>query len=156
MSPYYRVLREKIGPMALFNPSVAAVIRNDRGDILFQRPRGSEDVWSLPAGAMELGETPAMAMVREVYEETGLRVDPVAVLAVLGGDSFRFTYPDGNQVEYLVVVFACTILSGELGCLDGESAELRYFSAEGRPPLALPYPEDIFRIIDAPTWFERV
>ena len=156
ISPYYRILREKIGSMALFNPSVAAIIRNDRGDILFQRPQGSEDVWSLPAGAIELGETPAMAVVREVYEETGLRIVPTAILAVLGGDSFRFTYPDGNQVEYTVVVFACTVLSGELRCLDDESAELRYFSSEGRPPLALPYPEDIFRVTQAPTWFERV
>lgn len=155
MSSYYRVLREKIGPMAIFNPSVAAVIRNDRGEILFQRPQGSEEVWSLPAGAIELGETPFMAVVREVYEETGLRVSPLGILAVLGGDAFRFTYSDGNQVEYLVVVFSCSILSGELRCLDGESVELRYFSAQERRPLALPYPEEIFRVSEAPTWFER-
>lgn len=53
------------------------------------------DVWSLPAGAIGLGETPAMAMVREVSEDTGLRVEPMAILAVLGGEAFRFTYPDG-------------------------------------------------------------
>lgn len=142
--------------MPIFNPSVAAIIRNHRGDILFQRPTGSVDVWSLPAGAIELGETPAMAVVREVYEETGLRVEPTAILAVLGGDTFRFTYPDGNQVDYVVVVFACTVVSGELRCQDGESAELRYFDAMMRPPLALPYPEDIFRGTALPTWFDRI
>ncbi len=155
MSSYYRNLREKIGPMAIFNPSVAAIIRNHRGDILFQKPQGSVDVWSLPAGSIELGETPAMAVVREIYEETGLRVQPVAIRAVLGGDSFRFTYSDGNQVEYVVVIFACTVLSGELRYLDGESAELRYFSSGRRPSLALPYPEDIFREVIGPTWFEQ-
>lgn len=154
MSPYYRALRAKIGSMPIFSPSVAAVIRNDRGDVLFQKPRGSTNVWSLPAGAIELGETPAMAVVREVYEETGLRVEPVSILAVLGGDAWHFTYPDGNQVEYVVVVFACRVLSGDLGCLDGESEELRYFDPENRPLLALPYPDDVFRVTDAPTWFQ--
>lgn len=144
ISSYYRDLRQKIGPMAIFNPSVAAIIRNHRGDILFQRPQGS----------IELGETPARAVVREVYEETGLRVKPVAIRAVLGGDAFRFTYPDDNQVEYVVVIFDCKVVSGELRCLDGESAELRYFSFEECPPLALPYPEHIFQEVSGPTWFE--
>ncbi len=156
MSHYYRVLREKIGSMPIFTPSVAAIIRNHRGDILFQRPTGSMDVWSLPAGAIELGEPPAMAVVREVYEETGLRVEPVGILAVLGGETFRFTYPDGNQVEYVVVVFACRVLSGELRCQDGESAELRYFDAALRPPLALPYPDDIFLGTPSGPWFDRI
>ena len=156
MSPYYRRIRDKVGTMPLFNPSVAAIIRNGQGDILFQRPQGSADVWSLPAGSIELGETPAMAVVREVHEETGLRVKPMSIRAVLGGASFRFMYSDGNQVEYMVIVFTCEILSGELQCLDGESAELRYFPAHSRPALALPYPDDLFLKADEATWFEGV
>ncbi|NMP23131.1 NUDIX domain-containing protein [Sulfobacillus harzensis] len=154
MSPYYRHLREKIGTMPIFSPSVAAVIRNSKGEILFQRPIGSSEIWSLPAGAIEIGETPVMAVVREVYEETGLEVKPTRVLAVLGGDSFRFTYPDGNQVEYLVVVFQCAIVAGELRGQDGESAELGFFPYHKRPPLALPYPDAIFLTDVGPTWFQ--
>lgn len=154
MSPYYRGIREKVGTMPIFNPSVAAIIRNGQGDILFQRPQGSVDVWSLPAGSIELGETPAMAVVREVYEETGLKVQPTSIRAVLGGAPFRFTYPDGNQVEYVVIVFACQLLSGELRCLDGESEDLRYFPAHSRPALALPYPDELFLSTGGPAWFE--
>lgn len=38
--------------------------------------------WTLPGGGIDFGESPADAMVREVAEETGLRVEPVAVAAV--------------------------------------------------------------------------
>jgi ADP-ribose pyrophosphatase YjhB (NUDIX family) len=41
-------------------------------------------------------ETPSEAVVREVYEETGLNVYPQKLLGVFGGKDFRYTYPDGN------------------------------------------------------------
>ena len=75
----------------------------------FAQQQWPVDVWSLPGGAIELGETPAMAVVREVYEEKGLRVEPTDILAVLGGDTFCYTYPDGNQVEYIVSFLRCKL-----------------------------------------------
>jgi ADP-ribose pyrophosphatase YjhB (NUDIX family) len=122
MSDYYKQLRQKIGTQLIFSPGVAAIIRNQFGEILFQRPSLSSDIWSLPAGAIEIGETPAEAIIREVYEETGLHVVPHKLLGVFGGRNFRFTYPDGNQVESLIFVFECIVESGELEPVDGESA----------------------------------
>ena len=144
MSEYYQQLRQKIGAQRIFCPSVAAIIRNEKEEILFMRSSVDSDIWSLPAGAIELGETPAEAVKREVYEETGLTVVPCTLLGVFGGESFRFTYPDANQVEYLIVVFACSVESGELAPVDGESAELKYFSFSSMPKLAIPYPKEIF------------
>lgn len=143
MSTYYEELRRDIGTRRIFSPSVAAIIK--RGDdILFQYPGGS--YWSLPAGAVELGESPAQAVVREVYEETGLIVRPVALLGVFGGEAYRLTYPDGNEVEYVATVFGCEVVSGELEAIDGESLDLRYFPSGERPPLALPYPSELFEM----------
>ncbi|MBB6672820.1 NUDIX domain-containing protein [Cohnella nanjingensis] len=144
MSEYYRSLRRKIGTQLIFNPGVAAIVRDARGDILFQRPSADSDVWSLPAGSIEPGETPAEAVVREVWEETGLRVTPERLSGVFGGKDFRYTYPDGNQVEYVILMFECAAVGGHLEAIDGESAELRYFPSSAPPPLALPYPRDIF------------
>lgn len=62
-------------------PSVAAVIRNDSGEILLQN-KGNGEKWSLPAGAIEPGEAPAEAIVREVWEETGLIVLPRKLVGV--------------------------------------------------------------------------
>ena len=72
ISDYLKDLRSKVGHQLLHIPSAAAIIRDEKNQILLQKT--SEDNWSLPAGAIELGETPAFAIVREVWEETKLIV----------------------------------------------------------------------------------
>ncbi|SDO17437.1 ADP-ribose pyrophosphatase YjhB, NUDIX family [Psychrobacillus sp. OK028] len=143
ISDYYKQLRVKVGKDLIFMPSVAAIIRNTNDEILFQYP-GKGEYWSLPAGAIEPGEAPAQALIREVWEETGLTVKPNKLLGIFGGESFRFTYPHGDQVEYNVFVFECNIISGKLTAIDGESVDLQFIKAENKPKLALPYPDFIF------------
>lgn len=144
ISDYYRKLREKVGTDLLLIPSVAAVIRNENSEILFQFPRDS-DYWSLPAGATEPGESAAEAVVREVWEETGLTIKPLSIIGVFGGKEFRHTYSNGDQVEYQVTVYECKIISGTLGAVDGETALLKYFKEDNIPKLALPYPDLVFK-----------
>ena len=143
MSNYYQDLRDKLGSGLIFMPSVAGIVRNESGEILFQN-KGNGEKWSLPAGAIELGEAPAEAVVREVWEETGLKVLPEKLLGVFGGKEFRYEYPNGHKVEYVVFVFECRPVGGEHKPIDSETAELRYFRPDNMPELALPYPESIF------------
>ena len=118
-------------------------MRDADGRILFQR-RSDDRRWSLPAGAIDPGEEPARAVVREVWEETGLRVVPERLLGVLGGLSFRHTYPNGDQVEATTLVFECRAVGGSLAPRDGESLEVRYFAEGEMPALVLPYPPHLF------------
>jgi 8-oxo-dGTP diphosphatase len=56
----------------------------DKGRVLLAR-RGSpplENQWSIPGGALELGETLAQAVVRELKEETGLDVNVLELIEV--------------------------------------------------------------------------
>lgn len=143
ISNYMRALREQVGTRLILCPGVAAVIHDDQGRLLAQK-RAEDGTWSLPAGAVDPGETPAQAVVREVWEETGLKVVPERVLGVFGGsDGFRFTYPNGDVSEYLVVLFHCRIVGGVLGCLDGESLALRFFHPQEIPPMRASYPRDL-------------
>ncbi|UAL48262.1 NUDIX domain-containing protein [Sutcliffiella horikoshii] len=144
ISDYYRKLREKVGTDLLLLPSVAAVIRNEKSEILFQYPRNSE-YWSLPAGAIEPGESPAEAVVREVREETGLTIEPINIIGVFGGEKFRHIYANGDQVEYQVTIYECKIVSGTLEAMDGESERLQYFKEDNIPKLALSYPDGVFK-----------
>ncbi len=62
-----------------------AVLSEDGQILLVRGIIGTE--WSLPGGGIEKGESPAEAAVRELYEETGMRVgvDQAHALAVLKG-----------------------------------------------------------------------
>jgi len=56
ISDYLKDLRSRVGHQLLQVPSVAAIIRDEKNRILLQKT--SENIWSLPAGAIEPGETP--------------------------------------------------------------------------------------------------
>lgn len=142
MTPYLTELRSLIGNRLLLLPSVAAVIHNSAGDLLLQQ-KASGEGWSLPAGAIEPGETPQEAVIREVIEETGILVDPTRILGVFGGREFRYTYPNGHQVEYVVTLFKCHVLNDSGTWTDPETEALRYFSKADMPSLALPYPAEL-------------
>ena len=98
ISDYLKGLRAAIGHEMILNPGVAAIIRDEAGRVLLQK-RSDDGSWSLPAGAIDPGESPAQAVVREAYEETGLRVVPEKVAGVFGGEGFRHTYPNGDVIR---------------------------------------------------------
>ena len=134
ISAYLSGLRDRVGHQLLMVPSVAAVIHNPEGEVLLQRT--TSGVWSLPAGAIDPGEAPAQAVVREVREETGLNVRPRHIVGVFGGNpGFRYTYSNGDEVEYFCVLFDCEVLGGTLVGQDDETIELRFFPFEEMPPL---------------------
>lgn len=120
-------------------PSVAAVIHNQNGQLLLQE-KASGEGWSLPAGAIEPGETPQEAVIREVFEETGFPISVEKILGVFGGKDFRYTYPNGDEVEYVVTLFRCQIIGSQAKIIDAETKSIRYFSEADMPRLALPYP----------------
>jgi 8-oxo-dGTP pyrophosphatase MutT (NUDIX family) len=81
---YIGALPRKVGQELLLCPSVAAVIVDEAGRLLLQEKRSGE-VWSLPAGGIEPGETPQEAIQREVLEETGWEVEVADIIGVYGG-----------------------------------------------------------------------
>ena len=142
-SEYVEALRASIGRRLLLLPGVCAVIHDDEGRLLLQR-RTDDGTWSLPAGAIDPGERPADAVVREVREETGLDVRPRRILGVFGGPGWRIRYPNGDETEYTAIVFHCEIVGGRLtGGSDGESAALRWFRPEKAPAMNVEIPVEV-------------
>ena len=116
-------------------PSVSAVILNAEGQLLLHR-RSDNGYWALPGGRIEIGESVAQAIVREVQEETGLHVRVEGLIGVYS-DPNQFAiarYPNGDVVHYVNLCFRCSIVSGTLQ-KSHESFEVRFF-----PPDALPEP----------------
>jgi ADP-ribose pyrophosphatase YjhB (NUDIX family) len=98
-------------------PGVGAVVLREtegRSEVLLIR-RGSEPMaggWSLPGGAIELGETVRESCVRETLEETGIDVEPLAEIEAV---DIIHRNDDGRvQYHYLVVDVLCRVVGGEL------------------------------------------
>ena len=125
-------------------PAVAALVFNDAGEVLLQR-RSDNGLWGVPGGAIDPGEEPAQAVVREVYEETGLIVKPERLI---GSIRHQNTYPNGDEIEVHVATFRCKYIRGTLQALDGESLELRYFAQNNLPDSRIleAYPIELFDV----------
>ena len=125
ISPYIAALREHVGHTRLLLPSVTAIIYSETGSILLVRQRDG-DVWSTPGGSIEPDEDPVDAVVRETWEETGLLVEPVGLIGVFGGPGFVVRYPNGDETQYVMAVYECTPVSGQLTGGSDEVSELRF------------------------------
>ena len=129
ISEYLRSLRSQVGSALLLVPSVTGLVFDcdDRRVLLVRHSNGG--VWVPPGGAIDPDEAPQDAVVREVWEETGLLVEPTRLCGVFGGPEFRVKYANGDEVAYVMAVFECRRLSGELRADQKETLEARYCAA---------------------------
>jgi 8-oxo-dGTP pyrophosphatase MutT (NUDIX family) len=157
MSPYVRRLRDSVGHARIFIPSVCGLVRSDTGRLLLVQSRDN-GLWSTPGGAIEVDETPATAVVREVWEETGLLVRPRRLFGVYGGPKFLVRYPNGDETQYLSTMFDCVIESGQPRPDGDETMAVSFWTLGEATRLPLsPWLVDVLpRLfeVDAPPWFE--
>ena len=126
---YVTRMRAHIGHDLLLLPGAGAVVRDEQGRILLLR-RSDNGQWSLPAGMIEPGEQPADAVVREVFEETGVRVEIERLAGVGSHDS---VYPNGDHCQYLVAWFRCRPVGGEARPDGEESLDVGWFAPDALP-----------------------
>ncbi|MBM4464137.1 MAG: NUDIX domain-containing protein [Chloroflexi bacterium] len=138
MSDYFVRLRSCIGHDPLLHPAVAACIRDEQGRILLLRRSDGLNLWSFPGGAMELGERADEVVVREVHEETGLKVEPVALIGIYSSPDYAITYPNGDQVQPVIAFFECRVVSGTLQPDMEEILGARYFGPDDELPPMFP------------------
>lgn len=129
MSNYARRLRSKVGNDFLLMPSVTALVFDDSRRVLLVRPTHRENVWVAPGGAVDPDEQPQDAVVREVWEETGLLVEPIELRGVFGGPEYRVWYANGDEVGYMMAVYECRVAGGAVRADGDEIVEARYFAA---------------------------
>ena len=131
MSEYFHSLRALVGSRRLLLPSVTALIFDDDALLLVRQREGSG--WSTPGGAIDPDGTPADAVVREAWEETGLVVSPDKIAGVFGGPKFVVRYPNGHEAKYVLTAFMCTIIGGHYQPDGNEVAELDYWRRDQMP-----------------------
>ena len=131
---YITAIRQTYGQGLLFLPGVSAVVLDDAEPPCTLLVRRSDSGrWSLPSGIVEPGEQPADTIVREVFEETCVRVraERLALLTV----EDEISYPNGDRCQFLAMTFRCSYVGGEARVGDEESTDVRWFALTELPHL---------------------
>ena len=124
-------------------PAASAVVVNDEGKILLQR-RSDNDLWALPGGTMEIGESIGETVIREVKEETGFDVQLESLVGVYSNPKHIIAFSDGEVRQQFSICFACHIVGGRLQGSD-ESSEVNFF-----------FPQEIEQLHMHPSIYQRI
>jgi 8-oxo-dGTP diphosphatase len=90
----------------------ALIFRRDR---ILMAQRGKEPLkhwWSLPGGALEIGEKLADGVRREVLEETGLEIRPLGVLEIF--ERIMCDAAGIPEYHYVLIDYICRVTGGDL------------------------------------------
>jgi ADP-ribose pyrophosphatase YjhB (NUDIX family) len=104
--------------------ATTAVVTDDAGRILLQRRTDSGN-WALPGGGMEISESLADSVVREVKEETGLDVEVTGLVGTYTDPRHIIAYTDGEVRRQFNICYTARVTGGQLAISD-ESTELRF------------------------------
>ncbi len=94
-------------------PSVTAVVTDEAGRILMVH-KTDNDLWALPGGGMDLGESIADAAVRETKEETGIDIEVTGLVGVYTNPRHVLAYDDGEVRQQFSLCFTTRMLGGTL------------------------------------------
>ena len=104
-----------------FTIATSGLIFDEQGRILLCHRR-DYDLWNLPGGAMEIGESPWDSVVREVKEETGFDVETIRLAGI-------YNKPEKKEICF---AFVCKIIGGLL-TLNDEADKIEYFNVKALP-----------------------
>jgi 8-oxo-dGTP pyrophosphatase MutT (NUDIX family) len=118
---------ERISKDGKLRIGCSAVIFNETRQRILLTRRTDNGQWCLPGGAMEPGESAVETCEREVWEETGLRVQVGRLIGVYSNRDVLVEYADGNRFQIVVLSFEARVISGELS-LSNETTDYGYFT----------------------------
>lgn len=131
MNGYIKHIRKKVGHDRLMIVGAGVFIYKDE-KILLQK-RKDNLCWALHGGSVEIGEKVEDAVKRELLEETGLIANSLELLGVFSGENMMYTYPNGDEVCIVGIIYICRDFSGVLLPETDETSELKWFDIDNLP-----------------------
>ena len=120
---------DRVGRNGVLRPGAAAIIFDDSRQRVLLTRRTDNGRWCLPGGGMDPGESAEEACIREVLEETGLRVQVTRLIGVYTSPHLVVEYPDGNLVQPVAFSFEAQVTDGELQLSD-ETTDYGYIPVD--------------------------
>jgi ADP-ribose pyrophosphatase YjhB (NUDIX family) len=105
-------------------PSVTAIVLNEDGHLLLIH-KTDNDLWALPGGGHDAGETISDTVVREVREETGIDVEVVDLVGLYTDPRHIMAYDDGEVRQQFSICFHARPTGGTLRT-SSESKDVRW------------------------------
>ncbi|MFI8262101.1 NUDIX hydrolase [Streptomyces sp. NPDC085665] len=105
-------------------PSVTAVVRDEQGRLLLIH-KTDNNLWALPGGGHDAGESIAQTVVREVEEETGIAVVVEDIVGLYTDPQHVIAYDDGEVRQQFSICFHARPVGGSLRT-SSESKEVRW------------------------------
>ena len=127
-------LREKVRHAQLIGVGATTLVFNNKNELLLNL-RSDTNNWGIPGGSKELNETLEECAIRELKEETNINVNDLELITVLSGKEYYFKYPNGDELDCVIVLYKVSDYDGELNINDGESKKLEFFSLDNMPEL---------------------
>jgi len=146
-------LREKIGHHPLWLSGVTAVVVRESEVLLVRRSDTGE--WTPVTGIVDPGEQPAVAAERETLEEANIVAVAEAISWVQVTEPIR--YANGDESQYIDLVFRCRYVSGDPYPADGENTDAAWFPLDALPTMTANMEERIRSALEftGSTRFER-
>ncbi|MCK2240889.1 MULTISPECIES: NUDIX domain-containing protein [unclassified Crossiella] len=123
--------------------AVSAFVQDEAGRLLMIR-RADNDLYSIPGGQLELGETLTEAVVRELVEETGITVEVTDVIGIYSNPNHVIAYDDGEVRQEFSICFRARPMGGELRT-SSESKEVQWVEQTSLDQLNI-HPSTMLRI----------
>lgn len=129
---YIMDLRTIVGHRTLLQVGASVIVEDALGRILLLQ-RTDNHCWGYPGGSVEIDECVEDAAIRELQEETGLRAKTMSLFGVFSGPALHYTYPNGDEVSNIDIVYLCTDYHGDLIGEKSECEDLQFFDAAQLP-----------------------
>ncbi|WP_280456770.1 NUDIX hydrolase [Nocardia carnea] len=113
--------------------AVSALVQDDRGRVLMIR-RSDNDLYAIPGGGLEAGETVTQAVEREVFEETGITVQVRELVGVFSNPHHVIAFDDGEVRQEFSICFRAVPISGTVRT-SSESKEVDWVAPQRLPEL---------------------
>ena len=149
---YVRKLRLLVGHRPLIIAGAAVLIFNEQNCLLLQHRKDNQQ-WGLIGGSMEIGESLEETARREVFEETGLKLDELNWFGLFSGKEVIYECSNKDVVVNVAAVYISRQFQGKIKVDEEEGYEVRFFKLNELPkdisPPDRPIIEQYFRSLNS-------